>query len=149
MGYRGVSFSGGGLDNIQSFVTVPNILKFFNPNLAGYAIGKGGKDSANAKLNVAVTGAKSPDLLAQAKDLVSRLTTMNALHKVKVISIQVGPNNLCVQCDDPSKWSGKNFAADYKLALDHLQQHTNLTFVNVLGVPRRHRVVRSEHRLVL
>lgn len=35
---RGKSWSGGGEGNLQQFLTLPNILKEFNPNLYGYSL---------------------------------------------------------------------------------------------------------------
>lgn len=38
---RGISWSIGGQENWRTFLTLPNILKEFNPNLYGYALSDG------------------------------------------------------------------------------------------------------------
>lgn len=38
---KGVSWSIGGEENWRKFLTLPNILKEFNPNLYGYSLSKG------------------------------------------------------------------------------------------------------------
>lgn len=42
---RGISWSIGGQDNWRKFLTIPNILKEFNPNLYGYSL----KDSISTE----------------------------------------------------------------------------------------------------
>ena len=37
--YRGVSWSIGGDKDVKTIVTLPNILKKYNPNIKGYAVG--------------------------------------------------------------------------------------------------------------
>jgi hypothetical protein len=98
---RGASWSIGGVDDFASSITLPNIIKQYNPNLTGFSTGSniaklpGLIDprcfvdfalgysvfsrseffhaGKNAGLNVAVSGAVASDLLAQARDLVERL----------------------------------------------------------------------------
>ena len=44
---------------ITSQTFLPDIIKKYNPNVKGFSTGSGNEDSANAKLNVAVSGAIS------------------------------------------------------------------------------------------
>lgn len=63
----------GGEGTWREFLTLPNILKEFNPNLKGYSTGTGEFLSSNAKLNVAFPVAADADALRQAKILVRRV----------------------------------------------------------------------------
>ena len=56
--YRGISFSIGGDKTIKSYLTLPNILKEYNPDLTGYSLGIDPPLIAlgNENLNVAVSG---------------------------------------------------------------------------------------------
>lgn len=55
---RGISWSIGGDDDIRKLITLPNILKEYNPNLKGYAVGITPPLVAfsNENLDVAVSG---------------------------------------------------------------------------------------------
>ncbi|CAH1224523.1 PLB1 [Branchiostoma lanceolatum] len=57
--YRGVSWSIGGEKTLDTYTTLPNILRKFNPEIVGFATGSGGPDSGNAQLDQAVAGAVS------------------------------------------------------------------------------------------
>ncbi|KAF5908483.1 phospholipase B1, membrane-associated-like, partial [Clarias magur] len=75
--YRGLSWSIGGDNNISTVTTLPNILRVFNPELTGFSVKTGKQTTKQAFLNQAVAGAKSIDLLNQAKVLVNRMKTDN------------------------------------------------------------------------
>ncbi|KAG8239899.1 hypothetical protein J437_LFUL019491, partial [Ladona fulva] len=70
---RGVSFSMGGEKSWRQYLTIPNILKEFNPRLIGYSLGDGLSNNKKAQFNVAVSGAMDQDLLHEAKELVRRM----------------------------------------------------------------------------
>jgi hypothetical protein len=56
---RGVSWSIGGQGNWKSFLTLPNILKEFNPNLYGFTTnGHGNADQKSSRFNVASAGVR-------------------------------------------------------------------------------------------
>ena len=46
--WRGVSWSVGGDADLSSVITVPNILKQFNPSVKGFSVGKTGADAPEA-----------------------------------------------------------------------------------------------------
>ena len=72
--YRGLACWGGGEKTLEQHVTIPNILKKYNPNLFGYAVGIGSPNVWEiAQLNVAMPGAKADDLPRQARQLVALL----------------------------------------------------------------------------
>lgn len=59
-------FSGGDA-TWREYLTLPNILKEFNPNLKGFSTGTGEWLTRNAKFNVAFPVASDEDALKQAK----------------------------------------------------------------------------------
>lgn len=134
--YRGVSWSGGGQSDYTSTVTMPNILKQFNPKLYGYATGKGGPSSANAVFNIAVTGAVAEDLPSQARQLVEMLSdnpAVNYTEDWKVITLWIGGNDLCAVCDELERYSAEKFQAHLMTTLDILQQIPRV-FVNLVQI---------------
>lgn len=70
---QGVSFSIGGEKTWREYLTLPNILKEFNPNLYGYSVGDGLSIYKSTKFNVAELGAMSRDMPHMAKVLVRRM----------------------------------------------------------------------------
>ncbi|GBP09484.1 hypothetical protein EVAR_76507_1 [Eumeta japonica] len=65
--YRGVSWCAGGDGTWREFLTLPNILKEFNPGLRGYSTGTGEWLERGSRLNVAFPVASDQDALKQAK----------------------------------------------------------------------------------
>eukprot|EP00047_Mylnosiga_fluctuans_P003120 m.227561 g.227561 ORF g.227561 m.227561 type:complete len:457 (+) comp11607_c0_seq1:82-1452(+) len=110
--YRGVSWSAGGQDTVETRSTMPNILKKFSPDLYGFAIGNGGPNTENAMFNIAVTGAIASDLPAQARSLVGYLAEsphVNFTDDWKVLTVFIGGNDLCSLCNDPTYYSAENY----------------------------------------
>jgi len=135
--YRGHAFSVGGKTDYNDFLTVANIIRLYNPNVKGFAIGEGGPDSANAKLNVAVSGARSYDLPAQVDALEARMKSLGVdmAHDWKLLSIFIGGNDLCDYCDDTNKHSPANFAATLEGVLDSIKARFPRVFVNLMTPP--------------
>jgi len=134
--YRGVSFCVGGQDNFETFVTIPNILKKYNPNLKGFSIGNGKQTSANAVLNVAVSGARSYDLMPQFDSLYTKLQNgYDIQNDWKLVNLFVGGNDLCDYCSDTTKHSPQNFRAHIERSLDAMKATFPKTFVNLMAPP--------------
>jgi len=101
--YRGVSWSIGGDQDINSVFTLGNIFKQYNPNLQGFSVGTGGQDSEGAHLNLAVSGARAYDLPGQAFLLIQRLQNTPGIdykNDWKMVTVWIGGNDLCDVCDD-------------------------------------------------
>ncbi|XP_060066978.1 phospholipase B1, membrane-associated-like [Ylistrum balloti] len=133
--YRGRSWSIGGDGNLNSRLTLPNILKLYNPNVRGWSTGTGNVNSAGAHLNVAVTGSIAADLPDQARMLVSRINAdpnINAATDWKLVTLFIGGNDMCEFCIDPVKFSAANYANHIAEALDILHDNLARTFVNVV-----------------
>lgn len=73
--YRGLSWSIGGDNSLEKVVTLPNILKKFNPNVYGFNTGKTFMltTKQGKGLNVAVSGQEANHIPEQAQLLVDRL----------------------------------------------------------------------------
>jgi hypothetical protein len=69
----GVSFSIGGEKTWREFLTIPNILREFNPNLYGYSTSKGLGIHKTSLFNVAELGAMSRDTPHMTRELVKRM----------------------------------------------------------------------------
>lgn len=71
--FQGVSFSIGGEKTWREYLTIPNILKEFNPSLYGYSISEGLSIFKTSKFNVAELGAMSRDMPYMSRVLVKRM----------------------------------------------------------------------------
>jgi len=135
--YRGYSFPVGGQVVYDSFQTVPNMLKLYNPNVKGFSVGNGGQTSANAVLNSAVSGARSYDLPAQVDYLEARMRALGVdfNNDWKLISIFVGGNDLCDYCKDTVKNSPTNYRNNLEFVLDAIKNKFPKVFVNLIAPP--------------
>lgn len=99
---RAVSWSGGGNGNWQTFVTLPNLIKAFNPRLNGYSYSRSGNAYSfedESRFNVADPTTFASDMPGQAKLLVSRVRTdrrVNIKNDWKLITIMIGSNDFCL-----------------------------------------------------
>ncbi|KAF4533427.1 hypothetical protein B566_EDAN001152 [Ephemera danica] len=129
----------GGQANWRKYLTLPNIIKEFNPNLIGYSTGDGYSYSKNAGFNVAVTGAITPDLPHQARILVRRWRNdprVNMTHHWKLVTILIGSNDICIfACYDPNEYSGMRHGKHLMEALDYLYKNVPRLFVNLVMQP--------------
>jgi hypothetical protein len=97
---RGVTAAGGGQGNWRQWLTVPNILKVFNPELVGYAIGDSLPAMEEAECHVAEIGSMSVDLYYDAQVLVQRLQSYPMVGTTwdkawKFVSMNIGINDFC------------------------------------------------------
>ncbi|XP_014448628.1 phospholipase B1, membrane-associated [Tupaia chinensis] len=133
--YRGLAFSSGGDEALENVTTLPNILRKFNANLKGFALGIGTVNDSNAALNQAFPGAKSGDLEMQVQALVERMrgdSQLNFQENWKLITVMIGNNDLCDYCSDSNVHSAANFIANLRQALDMLFAQVPRTLVNVV-----------------
>ncbi|XP_056640507.1 phospholipase B1, membrane-associated-like [Diorhabda sublineata] len=136
--HRGVSWCAGGEGTWREFLTLPNILKEFNPNLKGFSLGEGEFLSSNSKLNVAFPVAADADALRQAKILVKKIRDnpdMDINNNWKMVTIFFGANDLCsAQCYDKEAATAASHVRKLERALDYLQNNLPRTFVNLIPV---------------
>ncbi|KAL1491576.1 hypothetical protein ABEB36_012151 [Hypothenemus hampei] len=135
---RGVSWCIGGEGSWREFLTLPNILKEFNPQLRGYSTGTGEFLSSKAKLNVAFPVAADADALRQAKILVKKMKSdpnINVNHDWKMITIFFGANDICsAQCYNKERASARSHTRKLMKALDFLYEKLPRTFINLIPV---------------
>ncbi|CAH1646908.1 unnamed protein product [Spodoptera littoralis] len=136
--YRGVSWCAGGDATWREYLTLPNILKEFNPNLKGFSTGTGEWLNKNAKFNVAFPVASDEDALKQAKILVARMRSSPEIdmeNDWKMVTVFIGANDLCsASCLNPVSWSPAAHAKKLAIALDYLHKHLPRTIVNLVPV---------------
>ncbi|XP_046738835.1 phospholipase B1, membrane-associated isoform X2 [Diprion similis] len=106
---RGVSWSGGGQSSWREYLTLPNIIKVFNPNLIGYALSDSFSTHKESQLNVAEGFAMSADMPFMAQVLIKRIKSdprINLKKHWKLISLMIGANDFCSEmCYQSSPWS--------------------------------------------
>lgn len=128
----------GGQGTWREYLTLPNILKEFNPKLRGYSTGTGEFLSSSSQLNVAFPVAADADALRQAKILVNKIKrdpSIDFHNDWKMITVFFGANDICSgQCFNKVEASGRNHVRKLSLALDYLQRNLPRTFVNLIPV---------------
>ncbi|KAM8716620.1 hypothetical protein ACLKA7_003492 [Drosophila subpalustris] len=97
--YRGFAYTGGGIESWRTVLTLPNILKLYNPNLYGFAVAHSlSADVKRSRFNVAEPMLYLLDLPFQVHVLIDRLRRdlkVNMAEHWKLLSIHVGPNDIC------------------------------------------------------
>ncbi|XP_054872132.1 phospholipase B1, membrane-associated-like isoform X2 [Amphiprion ocellaris] len=133
--YRGLSWSIGGDENLTTVTTLPNILKYFNPNVTGYSVGTGSHLTPEAFLNQAVAGAKSREVPAQVQALVARMKSDSRINfelDWKVITIFIGGNDFCDHCYNSLLYSVENYVRNVRESLDYLHKEVPRALVNLV-----------------
>nr|XP_060478993.1 phospholipase B1, membrane-associated [Panthera onca] len=133
--YRGLSYSSGGDGSLETVTTLPNILRKFNRNLRGYAVGTGDANGTNAFLNQAVPGAKAGELMSQVQTLVQRMKDdhrVNFYKDWKIITVLIGGSDLCDYCTDSNLYSAAKFFDHLRNALDILHREVPRALVNLV-----------------
>jgi phospholipase B1 len=89
----------GGDGTWQSILTVPNILKNFNPYLKGMSHGvTKAYSNKTSGYNLALTGTKTFDLSKQARKLVTKMKRdprIDFYNDWKMVTILIGHNDVC------------------------------------------------------
>uniref|UniRef100_A0A087YKL9 Phospholipase B1, membrane-associated n=1 Tax=Poecilia formosa TaxID=48698 RepID=A0A087YKL9_POEFO len=132
--YKGVSWSIGGDQALETVTTLPNILKKFNPDLKGFSKGQG---QLQKGFNMAVAGAKSLELPAQVQALIKAMkenTEVNFESDWKLVTIFIGTTDLCNYCYDQNNLSPKNFSNNLMLTLDMLYKEVPRVLVNLVDL---------------
>jgi phospholipase B1 len=140
---RGVAWSIGGDDTYKKVMTLPNILRLYNPQLKGFSTKTSvsflnGQNAKHNGLNVAKSGARSYEMVEQADLLLDRLKNEKLCdwnNDWKLITFFVGGNDLCDFCTDLTKHDPVNFVGWIRSTLDRLY-NANLprTLVNLVLV---------------
>ena len=136
---REVSWSMGGKSTLNKVVTLPNILKKFNPKLIGFSTSS--SFIINSKtgfgFNAAVSGQEARHLHKQAKTLIKRLKESKSIdfnNDWKLITILIGNNDICDYCKDKELHTPQAYINFIQEALDLLHNELPKTFVNLVNV---------------
>ncbi|CAF4396932.1 unnamed protein product [Rotaria sp. Silwood2] len=140
---RGVSWSIGGDHNYDKVLTLPNILRLYNPQLKGFSTKTSisflnGQNAKHNGLNVAKSGARSYHMVDQANLLLNLLKEEKICdwnNDWKLITFFIGGNDLCDFCKDLTKHDPANFVGWVRATLDVLYK-ANLprTLINLVPV---------------
>ncbi|KAM9420855.1 phospholipase B1, membrane-associated-like isoform 2-T3 [Salvelinus alpinus] len=133
--YKGVSWSIGGDQTLDTVTTLPNILKKFNPSLQGFSKGQGFLQ--NKGFNMAVPGAMAFDIAAQVQALIKAMKDdkkVNFEQDWKLVTLLVGARDLCDYCMDHNNLTPKNYSENLMLSLDMLYKEVPRVMVNVIEV---------------
>ena len=135
---RGVSFSIGGDENRT---TLPNFLKYFNPNLKGAARGSHIIETYEDKhrfemdqLSAAQSEAKAEHLDSELDYLISHLKSSNLMDEWKILTIFIGTNDICASCEAETFefLKAEQYKKRMKNALIRIKQEIPKVFVNIL-----------------
>ncbi|XP_056424549.1 phospholipase B1, membrane-associated [Hyla sarda] len=132
--WRGLSWSIGGDGTLETYTTIPNILKKFNPNIKGFSTGIG---PTNLMFNVAVGGAKAENIPAQAENLVKKMkesTDINFEEDWKLITIFIGGNDLCQYCRNRERYSLANHVKHIETALNTFYKEIPRVLINLVQI---------------
>ncbi|CAF1089174.1 unnamed protein product [Rotaria sordida] len=140
---RGVSWSIGGDHNYDKHMTLPNILRLYNPQLKGFSTKTSisflnGQNAKHNGLNVAKSGARSYDMVDQVHLLLNRLKNEKLCdlnNDWKLITLFIGGNDLCDFCKDLTKYDPVNYIGRVRETLE-LLYNANLprTLINLVPV---------------
>ncbi|XP_028828441.1 phospholipase B1, membrane-associated [Denticeps clupeoides] len=131
---RGVSWSIGGDETLETVTTLPNILKKFNPNVYGFSKGQGKKENG---FNMAVSGAKAGGIPGQVRELIQVWRNdpkVDLEHDWKLVTLFIGGNDLCQYCQDRASLSTHNFTQYLQESLDLLYNEVPRVFVNLVEI---------------
>ncbi|KAF4084484.1 hypothetical protein AMELA_G00129140 [Ameiurus melas] len=131
---RGVSWSIGGDETLETVTTLPNILKKFNPDVFGFSQGRSKRPNG---FNMAVSGAKAIDIPGQVRDLVAALkdsTSVDFERDWKLVTLFIGGNDLCQYCENPTSLSPKKYIGHIREALDILYHEVPRVLVNFVEI---------------
>uniref|UniRef100_A0A914W4X5 Phospholipase B1, membrane-associated n=1 Tax=Plectus sambesii TaxID=2011161 RepID=A0A914W4X5_9BILA len=128
----------GGDDNLDTRVTLPNIIKKFNPQLFGQSYNIGPTNVWDvAYLNAGIPGDVAGDLPGQAQDLVTRLQShpdkIDMENDWKLVSLFIGSNDACHYCQDNVTYSAANFSSNVRQAIKILYDNVPRVLVNIIG----------------
>jgi small subunit ribosomal protein S29e/phospholipase B1 len=143
--YRGLVFSIGGDEYISDFektkaITIPNILKLYNPNLQGQSTGETVPFTPGSNLDAAISEAKIADVPSQVQYLINTLKSAEYAGKIdfqndwKLLTLFIGANNLCICCHNDSRGTPQYFEQNLRSILTLIQQNIPRTFVNVMTI---------------
>ncbi|CAJ0557828.1 unnamed protein product, partial [Mesorhabditis spiculigera] len=107
--YRGLAFMAGGDKSLEQHVTIPNILKKYNPKLYGYSLGIG------------------------AKWMKAHSDVIDMANDWKLLNIFIGGNDICGLCRHPD-YAPSNCVAEIHQAVQYIQDNVPRVIVNLMSM---------------
>ncbi|XP_061395910.1 phospholipase B1, membrane-associated-like [Musca vetustissima] len=152
--YRGVTFSGGGVADWRTILTLPNILKVFNPNLYGFSTQDGVAVDREAYLNIAEPMVMSRDLVYQVRVLIQRMRQdpkIDMQRHWKLLTIFVGNNDICSDmCHHDNLWNFlRQHEEDLRQAFTLLRENIPRLVVNLIPAPNMVNTLRRMQNIPL
>ncbi|CAI6350811.1 unnamed protein product [Macrosiphum euphorbiae] len=137
--HRGASWTAGGQGTWREFLTLPNILKVFNPKLIGYAYGDALAEQHFSQFNVAEVGALSRDLPFMTRELVKRMKMdkrVNITEDWKLVTMMMTSNTFCLElCYDDYTTYAEKHRQEVLKALLYIKENLPRTMVNLILSP--------------
>jgi len=132
---RGESWSIGGERNLEEFVlTIPNILRRYNPDIIGASDCRRGSSSEQSGLNVAIPGDTNRGMEAQAVEVMTLMLEnpeIDYFNDWKLITLFIGGNDLCQSCTNNVSFSAEGYFNGVKAALDKFSDHLPRGIINL------------------
>jgi phospholipase B1 len=127
---------GGQLSLDQGVVTLPNIIRKFNPELKGFSLCFSQETSATKSwFNVAKPGGTCDDMYNEAVMLVTRMKDdprIDFANDWKLLTMFVGGNDLCASCR--RNYSAEMYEYEFDRTLKYLHDNLNRTVVNLVSM---------------
>ncbi|XP_059501170.1 phospholipase B1, membrane-associated isoform X2 [Stegostoma tigrinum] len=117
-------------------VSLPDILKSFNPAVIGYSLGNG--NHVNTSLDLSVVRAKAGELPGLAQKLVTSLKNnmlIDFQKDWKLITVYLGIADMCAYCTNQEYYSPEKVVLRIKEALDILHREIPRAYVNLVEMP--------------
>lgn len=130
-------FSIGGKGSLEEqVVTLPNIVRKFNPDVKGWSICQSQESNADKSwFNVAKPGGTCDDMPSEARLLIDRMkadTRVDYANDWKLLTMFVGGNDLCASCR--RNYSAEAYYAWFESALTMLREEMPRTIVNLVSM---------------
>ncbi|XP_011188828.1 phospholipase B1, membrane-associated-like [Zeugodacus cucurbitae] len=138
--FRALSFCGGGYGDWRSYLTLPNILRVFNPNITGYSTKNELVVDKSSRLNIAEPLIMSIDMPYQARVIIDRMRqdpNIDMENHWKLLTIFVGNNDVCIEMchyDNATEFVLRH-ERDLRHTLTVLRDNVPRLMVNVLPMP--------------
>ncbi|XP_044259082.1 phospholipase B1, membrane-associated-like [Tribolium madens] len=138
--YRGIAATAGGEASWRKYLTLPNILKVFNPNLTGFATATTLTLDPESRFNVGESGAVSEDIPYMAKVMIKRMMVdpnIDIQKHWKMVTLMIGPNDFCSQICFKNNLTAilEEHKSDLLQVLRILKYNLPRTIVNVIPPP--------------
>ncbi|KAG5673730.1 hypothetical protein PVAND_003750 [Polypedilum vanderplanki] len=138
---RGLSWSIGGQGSWRSHLTLPNILKVFNPNLYGFSLSDAYNVHKSAQFNIAENIATTTDMPFNAKILMQRMMKdprVDMKKHWKLLTLMIGGNDFCSDVchqKNATQWLNEVQRKYLVQTLRYLRDASPRTLVNLVPSP--------------